>query len=146
MRVFLDTNIILDHALDRRQCFADEATRILGWCATGLLDGFISAASVYTLTYVLERAGYRNDAFRQKLQAYLSWVSPLATDALVFKNAFDSKFADLEDAYQYYTAADAKMNYFITGNLRDFKTDKPIDRVVVLNPADFVRQMSFLDL
>lgn len=146
MKVFLDTNVILDHALDRRQCYADEATQILEWCALGFVEGFISSASVYMLTYVLERAGCRDAALRQKLQAYLSWVTPLPTGMPVFRSAFDSGISDLEDAYQYYTAVDAKMNYFVTGNLKDFKTDKPIPRVGVLNPADFVLQMSFLNL
>jgi predicted nucleic acid-binding protein len=146
MKVFLDTNVILDHALDRDQCFANEATRILDWCAVGLVEGFISSASVYTLTYVLARAGYRNDALRQKLQTYLSWVTPLPTDALVFKSSFDSKFSDLEDAYQYNTALYAKMNYFVTGNLKDFNFKNTTPVLTVLSPADFVKRMSFLDL
>ncbi|ODS86094.1 MAG: hypothetical protein ABS46_01425 [Cytophagaceae bacterium SCN 52-12] len=146
MKVFLDTNVILDHALDRSQYYADEATRILHWCATGLLEGFISSASVYTLTYVLERGGYQNDALRQKLETYLSWVTPLPTDALVFKSAFDSNFRDLEDAYQYHTALHTKMNYFVTGNLKDFDSGDAISLLTVLSPADFVERMAFLDL
>ncbi len=146
MKVFLDTNVILDHALDRRRCYADEATRILEWCALGFVEGFISSASVYTLTYVLERAGYRDEALRQKLQTYLSWVTPLPTDTPVFRSAFDSKFGDMEDTYQYYTALHSKMNYFITGNLKDFSIVNTSPSLTVLSPADFVKLKSFPDL
>ena len=53
-KVFLDTNIVLDHALGR--VFADEAEKIFILSELGEINCYISADALYTLAYVLEKA------------------------------------------------------------------------------------------
>jgi len=53
-KVFLDTNVILDHALGR--AFADEAEKLLILSEQDKINCYISAGALYTLAYVLEKA------------------------------------------------------------------------------------------
>jgi len=41
MRVMLDTNVVLDHLIDREP-WGDDATAIWQACAAGAFDGFVS--------------------------------------------------------------------------------------------------------
>ena len=53
-KIFLDTNVILDHALDR--AFAEEAEKIFAKAEEGAIICYISTGSLYTLAYILEKA------------------------------------------------------------------------------------------
>lgn len=53
-KLFFDTNVILDHLFGRR--FHNEAVALLKLCERGEIEGYISTASIYTITYFVQRA------------------------------------------------------------------------------------------
>ena len=55
MKIFLDTNAILDWALDRQYAQTQSATLIIESVIKGDGKAYISSGSVYTLTYILEK-------------------------------------------------------------------------------------------
>ena len=135
-KVFIDTNVILDHALDR--AFADEADKIFAMSEQGKIDCYISAGAVYTLAYVLEKAMKDIRLVREKLLQYLMFLTPVSNLPYNFEQAlYDEAFDDIEDAFQYYTALQADCEFFVTVNIKDFKKGK-ITKLPVLKPDDYL--------
>ena len=135
-KVFLDTNVVLDHALNRE--FANEAQKILYMAEHSEIDCFISSGALYTLAYVLEKAIRDISVVREKLLLYLSLATPVSNLPFNFEQALtDEAFDDIEDAFQYYTALQAGCSFFITANIKDFKKGE-ITKLLVLKPDDYV--------
>ena len=119
-KVFLDTNVILDHALDR--VYADEAEKIFALSEEGKISCYISTGSVYTLAYILEKATKNTDIVREKLLQYLTFITPVSNLPFYVEQAISDKtFDDIEDAFQYYTALQTGCDFFVTANIKDFK-------------------------
>ena len=137
-KVFIDTNVILDHALGR--AFADEAEKILTLAEKGKIRCYISTGAVYTLAYVLEKAIKDVEKVREKLSLYLTLVTPASL--YNFEKAISDKaFDDIEDAFQFYTALHTGCDFFVTANIKDFKK---VEILPVLKPDEFLQQ--FLDM
>jgi predicted nucleic acid-binding protein len=138
-KVFVDTNVVLDHALDRD--FADEAEKIFAMAEQGKIICFISTGALYTLAYVLAKATKDVELVRQKLLLYLTLMKPVSTLTFYFEQAINNKaFDDIEDAFQYYSALQAGCDCFVTANIRDFKKGK-MKRLPVLKPDDYLLQL-----
>jgi predicted nucleic acid-binding protein len=137
-KVFVDTNIILDHALDR--AFADEAGKIFAMSEEGEIYCYISPGALYTLAYVLEKAIKNIDIVKEKLLLYLTFLTPVSNLPVNFEQALNDKaFDDIEDAFQYYTALQAGCNFFVTVNVKDFKKGE-INELPVFKPDDYLRR------
>jgi predicted nucleic acid-binding protein len=135
-KVFLDTNVILDHALDR--AFADEANKIFALAEENKISCYISTGSVYTLAYVLEKATKNIDVVREKLLMYLTFIIPVSNLPFNIEQAIcDKTFDDIEDAFQYYAALQAGCDFFVTANIRDFKKGEQ-KKLPVLKPDDYL--------
>ena len=135
-KIFLDTNVILDHALDR--AFADEAEKIFAMAEAGKISCYISTGSVYTLTYILKKATKDIDIVREKLLLYLTFVTPISNLPFYIEQAIcDKAFDDIEDAFQYYAALQAGCVFFVTANIRDFKKGEQ-KKLPVLKPDDYL--------
>jgi len=134
-KVFLDTNVILDHALDR--AFVDEAEKIFAMAEEGEISCYMSTGSVYTLAYILEKATKDIDIVREKLLLYLTFITPVSNLPFYIEQAIcDKAFDDIEDAFQYYTALQAGCDFFITANIKDFKKGEQ-KKLPVLTPNDY---------
>ena len=139
-KVFVDTNIILDHALGR--AFADEAGKIFAMSEEGKIYCYISTGSLYTLAYVLEKAIKDVDIVRNKLLQYLTFLTPVSNLPSNFEQAlYDMSFDDIEDAFQYYTALQAGCNFFVTVNVNDFIKGE-IKKLPVFKPDDYLYRFS----
>ena len=135
-KIFLDTNVILDHALDRE--FADEAEKIFTMAEESKLSCYISSGSVYTLAYILEKATRDINIVREKLLQYLTFITPVSNLPFNIEQAIcDKSFDDIEDAFQYYTALQAGCSFFITANVKDFKKGEQ-QKLPVLKPNDYL--------
>ena len=135
-KVFVDTNIILDHALGR--AFADEAEKIFAMSEEGKIYCYISTGSLYTLAYVLEKAIKDINVVRNKLLQYLTFLTPVFNLPHNFEQAlYDNSFDDIEDAFQYYTSLQAGCNFFITVNVKDFQKGE-IGKLPVFKPDDYL--------
>ena len=139
-KVFVDTNIILDHALGR--AFVDEAGKIFAMSEEGKIYCYISTGSLYTLAYVLEKAVKDVENVRNKLLQYLTFLTPVSNLPNNFEQAlYDKSFDDIEDAFQYYTALQAGCDFFITFNVKDFQKGE-IGKLPVLKPDDYLYRFS----
>ncbi len=131
-KVFLDTNIFLDHFLKRNSY----SSHLLKLCEEGDVIGHASGASLYTIAYILEKNLSKKEA-RNILAEYILIIEVLPTTKERLSKAFLSDFDDMEDAFQYFTALDeGDIDYFLTNNLKDFKNALP--KLPVLSPEHFL--------
>jgi len=136
MRLFLDTNVILDHALVRSTGQPYEVKQLISWAYENRINLIVSAGSFYTFAYVLEKSGIVKDDLKAILKKYLSIIDIANTSKETFLNGLDSTFSDLEDSFQYVTALQEQCDYLVTSNLRDFNSSKR-DKIIVISPAEF---------
>lgn len=139
-KVFLDSNVILDHALNR--AFADEAEKIFSMSEQGKIVCYVSTGSLYTLAYILEKALKNINLVREKLLLYLTLITPVSCLPHYFEQAINDKaFDDIEDAFQYYTALRSDCDFFITANVKDFKKGE-MNNLPVLKPDNYLLRFS----
>ena len=143
MTIFLDTNVILDWLLDREDTYADEATRLFLAAEENWITIYISAGSVYTVAYVLHRAGKRGQKQRDALGSFLNLVQIAGADKSTFVAANQlMTITDLEDGFQYQTAlGNPAIQYFVTGNTKDFRLADQ-SQLPVVTPADMIALLS----
>lgn len=132
MRVFLDTNIVIDY-LSKREPFGEKACRIFLLSQETEVELCISALSFTTIYYVLRRE-CPHWKLLELLEDLRSLVTVLSTDNEIIEKAIKSDFSDFEDAVQYYTALSAGSNFIVTRNVKDYTAAK----VAVLTPQEFL--------
>jgi predicted nucleic acid-binding protein len=137
MKVFIDTNILLDVLQQRHPHFA-AASRIWHLSETKALDGFVSAISFNNIFYIARKQIGRDGAVNamSRIRAVFG-LAPL--DAAIIDFAISSKAADFEDAIQAASAKAADCEWIITRNPNDFRafgilTVTAEEAIAVLNP------------
>jgi predicted nucleic acid-binding protein len=139
MRLFLDTNVLLDHALNRATGQPLEISYLMLWTRNENIPVYISPGSLYTFTYVLQKNGLRGKDLRMKIEQYLSLIHLCPSDRAYFLEGIQSDFKDIEDAFQYFHGLQAKCDHLITSNVRDFKPH--CRNMQVLSPSQFITQV-----
>jgi predicted nucleic acid-binding protein len=122
MRVFIDTDVILDLLLAREPFFS-AATRLFLLVQDRKVEGCVSPLSFSNLFYILrkELSGPEAIAALRKLKLL---TSVLLIDERTIELALASSFTDFEDAIQYYSALSNEVDVIVTRNKRDYKTAK----------------------
>lgn len=114
MKVFLDTNILLDYVLGRE--FGDDAAQLL---QRGLNGAFSLQASFLTfanMAYIL-----KGKADIYDLLANLShFVTVLPNNNIQIQEALSQRVHDFEDMLQYQCAIEGGCDVIITNNGKDF--------------------------
>jgi predicted nucleic acid-binding protein len=118
MKVLLDTNIVIDYALER-QPFWQSSEQIFLLLQQGRFVGYISASTVSDLYYIIRKQ--RGHSWTLNFLERLVKFCPVATvDHSVITMAFAANFKDFEDAIQYSTAVTGQMDAIVTRNPSDF--------------------------
>lgn len=134
MKVFLDTNILLDYLL-KRQPFYESAKKVIEMYLYKI-DGFVTPHSLIDVFYMLsERTDATIEKSREtilKLRTVL-YVIP-ENDDRVYMAAGNTDFADFEDSMQNESALFAGVDYIITRNKKDFEKAT----IPVLTTEEFV--------
>ena len=118
MRVFLDTNVLLD-VLVSRPPFFQAAAELWSLAGSGRIRGCISAISFDNIYFVIRKYAGRKKA-REALGLLRDAYEVVPVDRRLLDQAIDSNIRDFEDAVQYYCAARAKARYLVTRNPKDF--------------------------
>ena len=132
MKIWIDTNIILD-VLCNRKGFVEDSSKIWKMCETNRIEGYISALSVPNIVYILRKEldPEKTMEIIQKLTLIFDVVDLKASD---LKNAAAMLTSDYEDAIQMCQAARIHADYIATRNIRDFKESS----VQALTPAELL--------
>jgi predicted nucleic acid-binding protein len=118
-RPFFDTNILLDHLLDRDP-FADDATELWSMAERREIVGLISAVS-FNFVYSIVRHEADDRAAKRAVKGLRDVFEIVAVDAQIIHQAIDSDFADFEDAIQHACAQRAKATHLVTRDLPGFR-------------------------
>lgn len=119
-KVFLDTNIVLD-IFHRDRPFYEEAVQLFYYLDENKFTAFYSESVLTTIAYVLRKkmtASEINKAIinLNKKINFLPCYSSLPDKSLL------KDPPDFEDGLLYEIALHHQMDYFITSNIKDFKT------------------------
>lgn len=132
MKVFLDTNVVLD-VLGRREPFLAEAGRIWGLAEQAKFVGFVSALTFPNVFYVVRKAGGVSTAL-QAVEAMSELFITVPLDEEILGQARDSGLPDYEDAIQLFSACRAGAKCLVTRNTGHF----PKGVFPILTPGDFL--------
>ena len=134
MKVFVDTNVMLDYISKRSACYDDDRA-IMESFRSGRHKGYIAAHSVTDAFYIL-RKEYSDEERRTLLALYLDLVHVVRTDKDKIISALERKdFHDFEDCLQDECAFACGSDYIVTRNVKDFEQSK----VKAITPADFIK-------
>lgn len=118
MRVFFDTNVLLDVLLDREP-HAETATALFSLVDRGRIDGVLCATTVTTIHYLASRfAGV--ECTRRHVREMLTLFDVACVDRASLHVALDLDFAEFEDAVLHESARAAGASAIVTRNGRDF--------------------------
>lgn len=149
MKVFVDTNVILEYVLQREQ-YA-EAKLAIARGAELKAKLFISVGSFYSMLFIVEKY-FRKDLRQSRLDAVaqtrdvMMKVLSLFTVAdhnksSLLRGISDVEYKDIEDSCQYQAAQKAGCEVLLTFNDIDYPID---DRAVpsVMTPQEFLDSYS----
>jgi predicted nucleic acid-binding protein len=135
-KVFVDTDVVLDLLLEREP-FYQHSAALFTLAHRRVVSVHLSAVTISTLYYFLRK--YKGSAqARARITGLRSIVTVLPTDVMVVDQAIASRFADFEDAVQYYTALGSDMDVLVTRNTSDFKQAE----LPVITPDAFLKSFS----
>jgi predicted nucleic acid-binding protein len=132
-KVFIDTDIALD-LLGQRDPHYSPAALLFTLADKGKLEIYISSLSFSNLNYLLARQ-YNSSESRRILISFKVLVKVLPVDDKIIELALSSKFQDLEDAIQYFTAIENGINVLLTRNIKDYK----LAAIAILTAEDFLK-------
>lgn len=132
MKIFLDTNIIVD-IIEKREGYID-CEKIM---ATNEIDDdhrvYISSLTVADIAYICRKKG--REEVIGIIKAISKCVNILSMNGMIFHKLDEFKSPDIEDCIQICCAEMEQCNVIITDNVEHFKgyTDIP-----VFSPKEFV--------
>lgn len=120
MRLFADTNIIVDF-LSQRRVSEQPARLLFALCALGEIELWVSSSQITDVYYIVRRSyGVADAVARAKMIQLRKHLRIHALSGYEVDSALRSDWADFEDACVYYAAVAEKVDAIITGNQRDF--------------------------
>jgi predicted nucleic acid-binding protein len=132
MRLFLDTNVVLD-LLGERKPFYESIAKIATLADKEQITLVVSALSYSTVNYILMKHENREKVIG-KLQKFKVISEICSLDEVIIEKGLNSKFKDFEDALQYFSALKNGCNIIITRNVKDFKESE----IPVMTPAEYL--------
>ncbi|HEY0547449.1 MAG TPA: PIN domain-containing protein [Pyrinomonadaceae bacterium] len=135
MRVLLDTDVVLDHLLNRAP-FAQAAGELLKLSAEGVFDGYVSGITPINIFYIARKVMGR-DRLRQALNDLLFVVRVCPINHSILASALTLPFTDYEDAVQCASAMASQLDAIVTRNPGDFKNAA----LPVFSPTDFLNKL-----
>jgi predicted nucleic acid-binding protein len=138
-KIFLDTNILIDFIQERNNEL-DAIIEIFKLGEIGKVDLYISESIITTALYVLQKEKIDVISIFKDLSNIVN-IIPFSKDILYYPL---EKYKDIEDGILYFLAYKAKMNYFITRNVKDFIFSFP--SLPVITPTNFLKEIYFNDL
>lgn len=118
MKVLFDTNVVLDHLLEREP-FVESAEQLLSLVDAGKIEGVICSTTVTTIHYLAAKA-VGATAGISYLRELLSIFDVACVDKDVLRDALDAGFADFEDGVVHEAARHAGASAIVTRDASGF--------------------------
>lgn len=132
MRVFIDTNVLLDFYCQRED-FYQNAASIFDLACNGNIELWISSISFVNFFYIT-RKEYSVEQRYDILRGLMQICHVASIDKDVLTNALAEIIPDFEDMIQYHSARFVEADCIITRNVKDFATVE----IPVFTPSQFL--------
>ena len=139
LHLLIDINIVLD-VVQHREAFYTHSAHVLDAIAYKQAEGLLAAHSVTTLFYLINRMQNRTTAVTT-ITSLLNNFTVATINDEIMRTALAWNWKDFEDAVQMATAVNAKVDYIVTRNPRDFEHDM----VPTIQPATLLPFLSASD-
>ena len=121
MKLFLDTNVLIDFILER-PLFYQPAAMIVSLAAERKIDICVSALSVVTANFIcIERCKMPLDVYRRKVDFLRNFIEVCSVDSSDVNSSYEANWKDFEDGVQYFSAIRSGVDYLVTRNVNDFE-------------------------
>ena len=137
MRVFLDTNVVIDFYAKREEFFLP-ASVIVDLAHKKRIDLVVSSLTFVNAFFILRKVYHKEDLYT-KLSKFASICTITRIDEEIVKLCLQEEFADFEDAVQCASAKTLDIDARVTRNPKHFKDFD----VKVQTPSEFLDNFSF---
>lgn len=136
MKVLIDTNVIIDMAI-QREPFAKASTQVMFLAQAGQFQGYVSASVISDLHYILRKHTGRaaSLAFLRRL---VTICDVAAVGKISIESALVSRFKDFEDAVQNQIAVANGIGTIVTRNVKDFRQSS----LQIVTPDQLIEMLS----
>ena len=131
-KIMIDLNVIQD-VLQKRNPFYETSAALLAAAEIGDVEGFISAHSVTTLFYLIQK-GSSSSGARAAMTNLPQFLKIGPVDQTTIEQALNLDYSDFEDAVQMMSAVQCRADYLITRNTKDYQPTL----LPVIQPVDFL--------
>ena len=138
MKVFFDTNVLID-VLALRQPFYEDSAELWTLSERRTITGFVSVLTFTNTFYIVRRLTDLKTA-RRALSLIRDAFTPVACDGDIIHRAIASKLGDFEDAVQYISATQIGVDCIVSRNVSHFPAS---GECPILTPAEFLAAHSF---
>ena len=133
MRVFVDTNVIID-VFDKREPFFSESYKIIQLGLEGQINTIMSAGAVTDVYYIVNKYVKDDIQVREKIFILGNFIKICNCTSEDITGALALFMPDFEDAVAAAIARREKADYIITRNEEDFANSP----VPAISPAEFL--------
>ena len=134
MKVLIDTNIVLDIALNRKP-FVEHSSLLWRLAEQKVITACLSNTSITDIFYICRKHAGKETA-RSFIADILDTFSLADIDKQGFRDALHSEITDYEDAVQYVICTRNGCDALITRNKADYG-----NKVNVLDPAELIEHL-----
>ena len=118
MRIFIDTNIVIDYLTNRVEESPD-AERLFQLSNFANVELVITDLTIVNIAYICRKVFSLNTIYdKLKLLSDIVTIIPIGERAI--RLAIEARTKDFEDAVQYYAARDYSCDFLITRNSKDY--------------------------
>ena len=132
LKVLIDLNILLD-VLQERAPFYMASARVFAAAERGQIHASMAAHTITTLFYLIAKDQSSSRA-RAMVTDILSFIHIAGVTQATIQSALALPMRDFEDAVQLAAALEARADYLVTRNLKDY----PETRVTVVAPMELM--------
>lgn len=136
MKVFVDTNVLIDFICKREPFFAP-AKSVFAFGYLGKIDIIISSLSIVNALYIGRK--YDSSMLRANLFGLSKIVNYVDLPATLVLQTLHSKWGDYEDALQNASALMAEAYCIVTRNKKDFIASS----LPIYTPEEFIELFDF---
>ncbi|MBD2604934.1 PIN domain-containing protein [Scytonema hofmannii FACHB-248] len=136
MKVLLDTNIIVDDALEREP-FWEASEQVLLLVEQRQVEGYVSASTFGDLYYIIRR-GRGRDWTVNYLRRLATFCQIATVNEAAIAMALTANFRDFEDAIQYSCAVVNQLDAIVTRNPQDF----PVTIPQIITPELLIQELT----
>ena len=134
--LFVDSDVILD-VLEKRERFYEYSAQILSLGDEKKVK-LVTTSLAFANIYYLLRKHLGIEKAKESLRKLRIIVDVISVNAKDIDLALNSELSDFEDALQYFTALDGKIEFIITRNVCDYKNPK----LIVQTPQQYIEGLN----